>query len=358
MAELLSGSELYRARKCLAHKRLEAEANKLGVLPPPWTLWSERGVRVHAGNPQTADEREAYEVTSRRLAYEMAQYGLDEHYCVHAEERFYLREGFEPYFTGKPDRWYAVSDSIVIGDLKPGYEADWEAWAAQMEAYAVLLYENRWDAQKKRVIGLIQTRFHGIRTWQFLPDELESLRQEIKQLALHYADELNEQAPATPGSWCRYCQARLICKAALRTPVRDYLPVESLPAGLQGADILDKLHLIIKIARDQIDWYKRRILDNPDFVDGRWKIQSRRDSFVTHTAEAINTLSASFGLGASVWEDCAKLSVTKLREAILERDPGLTQKAAKEAIESALGELLESHESQYLIQQNEKEFDN
>jgi hypothetical protein len=144
-----------------------------------------------------------------------------------------------------------------------------------------------------------------------------------------------------------------VCKEALRLPIAEYQSAENLPAGAQGADILDKLHLVIKIAKDRIEWYRRQIRDNPDFVDGLWKLKTRTLPEIGRTSEAIGLLAAAFGISQERLEDCARLSIGRIRETVQDAKPGLTQKQAKEAIEAALGELIELSETKYLIKEKD-----
>ena len=340
---MLSASGFYRNRNCLKSEELEREAQRLGNAPPENTLWSLRGTRVHAGEGETPDERAAYNFVSYRLETEMRKYiGPAE---IRKEERLYLRENLEPIFTGKPDR-YAVngvsSYSVVFGDMKPGFEPDWEAWWTQMTCYAVLFKQKYRQADS--IIGIIATRFFGIQTRHFDLKDLELADLEIRSVAAIHRDGTSA-LKATPGPWCKYCRARLICTVAMLPALPKETELEYLPAGAAGAEVVEKLQLIIKLARDRLEWYKEKLKNVPDYLDGKFFLASRKVPEIRMDKDTIDALELL--LSPEQIYQCASLSAPKLREALCVTNH-ITEKEAKDTLDLALGNLITYKESPWL----------
>ena len=348
--EILRASSYYRDSHCFANRRMALEAEQMGVLPPEQTEFTERGIQVHAGKPRTLDEKDAYEFTWSRLEREMAGYLGDQDYVIQKEKHLLLRDGLVPYFSGHPDSFAITGNAIVFGDLKPGFEADWDAWATQINCYAALLYENFWHTGIEAIVGIIATRFYGVRRLPFTigrDGRCEEMIDEIKSIATVYAQDAQDgkKAPTTAGPWCRYCKARLICQAALKLPV-PYSKPEELPAGELGADIVDKLKLIQKIAKDRLKWYEDKVRNDPRFLAGRWKLTSRKTGKILDVNEATKIIFKSQLLTMDRVMECADLSAFKLREKLRKVHPGMTRDAAKKTLDDILGELIQYKESE------------
>ena len=351
--DLLRASALYRDTHCLANRRLTKEAEQMGILPPAWTEFTERGTRVHAGNPDNQDERDAHEFCHAQMFRSLQELnGPDPGTCeITIEQRLYLRDGLVPYFTGQSDIVFHYPGRIIFGDYKPGFEADWEAWEAQMGGYACLLYENLWHSGIYEITGIISTRFYGTQLYTY---ELDKLPEAIEAIKAATEVDSNKALPF-PGPWCRYCKARLICKEALSQPLATYYqPIEQLPAGLDGALVVDKLKLIVKIANDRLAYYKSKMISDPSFLGGAWELSTRKTRSVIDTKAAAQALAQSKLLDRDRIMECMKLSLPEAQAAIRETNAGMTVKAAKDALVEILGSLLVVQESEpFLVKAKE-----
>jgi hypothetical protein len=236
----------------------------------------------------------------------------------------------------------------VVGDLKPGFEADWEAWEYQINSYAILLGESYPVVQK--VIGIVQTRFHGYRTWEYTFDQLLNWKTKIFEVVRAYQQVPDPANPSEPvaGPWCRYCKARLICKASLAlAETHNGALVESLPIGPQGAAIIDKLKLVIKIAKDRLSWYQDRLADDPECIPG-WELRTRKMPEIANVKETWQLLKTI--LPEENILKAAILSAPKLRSELRDIHPHLKEMEAKAAIDQLLGELIHYKESEKFLQ--------
>jgi hypothetical protein len=338
---VMTASSYYRDSHCYANRAMAKEAEQMGVIPPEFTEATERGKRVHAGEPATPDEQEAMTVTLRRLTKEMQSLGEGELVDSGKEKRFYLRDGFIPYFSGQPDRYIIYPKMIVVGDMKPGFEEDWEAWYWQVFCYAAILYEN--FGKKELVKGVISTRFYGSKSWTWNGGQLLGMIDTIKEVADRF---LGSNVRPYAGSWCKYCKARLICKEALQLPAQTHLPVEQLPGGIIGADIVAKLKLVMAIAKSRLDWYRDRVQADQQFLDGQWTLRTKKTPTITDTCQAIDEIYSHNLLVKRDVISCAKISVPELRDKLREKHPGMTHQEAQKTIEQVLGELYQVKESE------------
>jgi uncharacterized protein DUF2800 len=344
--DLLRASSLYRDKNCFANRELAKQARAMGQAPPEETEYTKRGDRVHEGKPEGIDEEEAHKYVVAQ-SYKIFDALADgEAYAVIPERELFLRhDGLIPYFSGHPDRFIVTAKRIAYVDFKPGFECDWEAWESQMDAYAALLFESFWRDGMQDLVGTIVTRFHGNREFKYSKFRCWEIIEEIKKI-----DENSPDKVTTPGPWCRYCNARLICRDALKFPIQiaeapEPPAVDSLPSGLMGAEIVSKLKLIIKIAKEKIAWYEEQLGKDPQFLFGKYTIgKGRMMPKIDKPDEAARALIDNQILRGDEILRCCTLSAAQLREVIQERHQ-LTQKEAIRTLKSTLGELLRYEET-------------
>jgi Protein of unknown function (DUF2800) len=274
--DLLRASSLYRDKNCLGNRLLSQRARAMSQAPPEENEHTLRGTRIHEGKPEGEDEEQARAKVIAE-AYKVFDSLCDgEPFQVIAERELLLRhDGLIPYFIGHPDLFIATTNRIAFVDLKPGFECDWEAWKTQMDGYAALLFETYGSSFIQDVVGTVVTRFYGNREWRYSPSDCEKIINDIAELESSRVDK------TTGGPWCKYCDARLICRDAIKFPVEAVDPVtesavaiktHSLPSGELGAEIVGKLKLIMKIARDRLAWYEEQLTKDPQFLAGKYVI--------------------------------------------------------------------------------------
>jgi len=347
--KLLRASSLYRDQNCFANREMSEAAFDSGNLPPEDTPWTERGTRVHEGDTQTEDETDARAYVLARSYEIFDSYAQGQSYQVEHGTRFYLRhDGLVPYFTGEPDRFIALQDSTVWVDFKPGFEADWDGWETQMDAYAALLFE----ARTVPGVGVIITRFHGTRTYTYTAEQCREIIKRIQQVALVYENE--KGLPTNPGPWCRYCKGRLVCKSALVYPLQESLPVESMPGGTVGAEVVTALKRIKQLASDKLNWYQEQVELDPKFLAGIYVLSKGRETGkINDFSEASKALWAKKALNQPQVNECATLSVAKLRDKIAKVHK-IPQRQAVEMLQETLGDLISYTTSKgSLIKNNE-----
>jgi Protein of unknown function (DUF2800) len=289
--DLLRASSLYRDKNCLGNRLLSQRARAMGQVPPEDNEYTLRGTRVHEGKPEGEDEKEARAKVIAEAYKVFDSLCDDEPFQVIAERELLLRrDGLIPYFIGHPDLFIATTKRIAFVDLKPGFECDWEAWKTQMDAYAALLFANFRTTALQDVVGTVVTRFYGNREWRYTTTDCQRIIDEISELESWRVDK------TTGGPWCKYCDARLICRDAIKFPVEAVDPVtesavaiktDSLPSGELGAEVVTKLKLIMKIAKDRLAWYEEQLTNDPQFLAGKYVIGKGKEiRFVSSTLQA------------------------------------------------------------------------
>jgi hypothetical protein len=319
----------------------------MGQAPPEDNEHTLRGTRVHEGKPEGEDEKEARAKVIAE-AYKVFDSLCDgEPFQVIAERELLLRhDGLIPYFIGHPDLFIATTNRIAFVDLKPGFECDWEAWKAQMDGYAALLFANLATLHTQDVVGTVVTRFHGNREWRYTPGDCEKIINDIAELESWRVDK------TTGGPWCKYCDARLICRNAMKFPYllgvrRDEVEeifVDSLPSGELGAEIVGKLKLIMKIAKDRLAWYEEQLTRDPQFLAGKYVIgEGRKMPKITVNGETFYALG---GLDLTTEEIYSTLSMSspKIIGAVQKRK-NVSRAEAFKMVSRTLGELLRYEET-------------
>jgi Protein of unknown function (DUF2800) len=339
--DLLRASSLYRDKNCLGNRLLSQRARATGQAPPEDNEHTLRGTRVHEGKPEGEDEEQARAKVIAEAYKVFDSLSDGEPFQVIAEREFLLRhDGLIPYFIGHPDLFIVTSKRIAFVDIKPGFECDWEAWKAQMDGYVALLFENLATLHTQDVVGTVVTRFHGNREWRYTPSDCEKIINDIAELESWRVDK------TTGGPWCKYCDARLICRDAIKFPVEAVDPVtesavaiktDSLPSGELGAEIVTKLKLIMKIAKDRLAWYEEQLTNDSQFLAGKYVIGKGKEiRFVSNpraawikTGNAPNLISIPIGK-LEQWCSMNSVSINDFEDFISTKTTKGSMKASNE----------------------------
>lgn len=326
---MLRASERYRVRRCLASVRMSEEVKGTPQEAPQETEIAEQGTEDHAGFSAGDDSYQQY-----LAKQELEAWAEGHEYTVYNEQELYLRyDWLEPYFSGHPDR-YAIRDDgeVAVIEFKTGPLLEIDYWTDQVNSYYALVaatHQTRGQNPRLRVIS----KYHGlfqIEPW--FPDQTIGETYDLVNV------QLKKATLPTPGRWCRYCPARLVCDQAPRAVV-PLLSGSELPLGEDGAEVLSRLHVLVKLAKEKIAYYEGLVRKDPKILAGRWKVgKPKRTGEITSITKSVQPLSL-FLESRPMLEACAKLSYAKLRDFVVEKK-GLTKKEAEAALIDILGELL------------------
>lgn len=283
-----------------------AKAKAEGKLPPE-SLDAERGRQNHklleAGfGPENIQRRiDAILRAAREAGSE-----------VRKEYRFFIVDhGLRTLFSAKPDMVIINASVVDFYDWKPAQHEDWDAWESQIEADAVTLHDS---FPTSHLRGWIVTEHFGERCYEFNQERFELLRKELECVIDAHVRQPDANVVPVAGSWCRYCEGRLICPAvrelALRPP--DVVS-DALPRGEKGATIVAKLKQGIRVAYEILDWYHAALENDPEYLDGKWHLKAgARVTSVTDQAAAVARLINSLSVEEIL--SCSELSLPRLKD--------------------------------------------
>lgn len=332
----MTGSKYYVQLNCSKSTVLAKEAEASGILPPR-TQYMDAGTQGHAAIETGVSEAygDAQELVTKAEQARKALYA-DPPLSEIKEERFYLRESIEPIYSGKPDAVYFWKDHILFQDYKFAHQPMWEMWEKQLEAYAVLIHE---ETGIERIEGQLVPLCASVHTWAWDRSALIAARDRLLEvISRHNAPD----AQTTPGPWCSYCSARLVCKDALLpndTALSLARSQERLPVGSDGADFVTRLRAAIGIAGEILKWYEAELVKDPKFLAGKYVMRDGSDNVViTDNAGAAKRL--SHHLSPDEQAQCMKWLPGKIRK-LFQTKNNTTADIAKDLLETILGDTLE-----------------
>ena len=341
-----SASGMSRLTDCAGSWNLEStlpeqEANQ----------YMQLGTDVHAVLAGTKEfeelTEEGQEIATRCLSdfsTLIAQLDLGERTAEVLEQRFWYNDAY----SGAIDRIDFFGDVAVVTDYKTGRTAQGKASEnQQLKAYAVLV-KHHYPELKAIYVAIIQPLAGGTTIAEYNEEELEAATKEI--LAIVSAS-LDPNAPRTPSvSACKWCRAKSICPDAYgqATAAKTHLQVVSgVAIATLSNEELASIDSKADIVEDFIEEIRKEIksrLMAGQQIAGRKLGKGRTTRSVSSDSAAV--VSALSGiLSASDVMACAKLSVTSLEKAVA-KAKGVKGKEAKEALDAALGWLLEAREGE------------
>ena len=336
---LPSASAAYRDSNCGANRRLALSAQIAGKTPPEGED-APRG-QVNHRAIETGDlslvEPEFLDIV-KEMRRQFVELTTGFKGRLYVEERFWLTDLKRKIFSAKPDLVLldSAADSLHFYDWKPTRVPDWDAWEAQINAYAVVLH-----SLASNVIGHIISN-HGTRHYEF--HHAATFANLEAELLATLARLKDPDSQPTPGAWCKYCQARLICPALTQAIVKTPdLAADALPRGEAGAQVITKLKMGIRAAYEILDWYTQAIQADPYFVDGIYSLTPGKVSYdVVDKLKAFQHLSKYFSPEALAY--ASDLSVPRLTE-LYKESTEVSKKEAQKAVLAILDGLVESKTS-------------
>lgn len=267
------------------------------------------------------------------------------------EERYW----YDDLFSGAIDRIDFFGDVAVVTDYKTGRTAQSKASEnQQLKAYAVLV-KKAFPQLTTILVVIIQPLAGGTTIAEYNEEELAAAEKEIIGIV---KASLDPNAPRTPSAEaCKWCSAKGICpesygnaQAATTTlQVASGVAVSSL-----SNEELASLDAKAEIVEDFIDEIRKELkqrLMSGSQIAGLSLGKGRITRNVTDTNAAISALSGI--LEPSDILACSKLSVSSL-EKTYAKAKGIKQKDAKQALDDALGWIIETKESEPSIQRDRK----
>jgi CRISPR/Cas system-associated exonuclease Cas4 (RecB family) len=309
------------------------------------------GTDVHAvlAGTKEFDEltEEGQEIATRCLSdfsTLISQLDLGERTAEVLEQRFWYNDAY----SGAIDRIDFFGDVAVVTDYKTGRTAQGKASEnQQLKAYAVLV-KYHYPELKTIFVAIIQPLAGGTTIAEYNEGELEAATKEILGIV---SASLDPDAPRTPSvNACKWCRAKSICPDAYgqATAAKTHLQVVSgVAIATLSNEELASIDSKADIVEDFIEEIRKEIksrLMAGQQIAGRKLGKGRTTRSVSSDSAAVVSALSDI-LSPSAVMACAKLSVTSLEKAVANAK-GLKGKDAKEALDTALGWLIETKEGE------------
>jgi hypothetical protein len=316
ITNLPSGSHFERLVNCQASHKLSIEARRLGQVAFEDSEAARQGTRIHealdTGNLEflSPEESELLEDLKQQEQTLLSDWKTDSLPLDRSSEiRLYLRrEGhFLPILTGQPDLVFVQGNRALIVDRKLGR---WrvadpaENW--QLKIYAVLL--SRSETQLEEITVAVHSPYFRYSPYTFGRNELDR----IYETALIVLASLSDPPAPTPGSWCAFCPASLICPARRQETVALAVPVQELPTGLDAACLLETITRVEAVCEEIKAHYKAQLAADPECVPG-WRLQSSVRRWIPHPQQALERLIEQFSI--SDFLACCSVKLAELETA-------------------------------------------
>jgi CRISPR/Cas system-associated exonuclease Cas4 (RecB family) len=339
-----SGSSISRYNSCPGSYLLELHVQGEDVTSPEADL----GNLVHsclAGSEvQLSDE--AAEIKARCLKqYDEVRASIEEVPSPVAEPIIETRFWYGTHWSGQVDRVdFLNEEAALVVDWKTGRIAQDEAdQNLQLRAYAVLVRDA--FPQLKRIYVAIIQPMAGAPTLSVYDGEAMDLAErEIVGIMDAIMDDFAPRNPSAKA--CRYCKAKKVCpevhgQALAMKGVSDVpaLTNERIGELLEAADYVENFIDDLKAEA------KRRLQEGQE-IPGRKLSPGKTTRSVTSAEEAFGCVNAI--LDPAEFAGCCKLSLPQLEKAVAAKH-GLKGKAAKEALETLLGDVLQSKQGEPVL---------
>ena len=337
---LPSASEDDRLLQCRASYLLSRKAHALGQVAHQTSPEAELGTKKHLASiegPEILSDRERGDwkiCQTKREDFIKGWLGnSQEPFNSIKEERLWLRRGLWPLLSGQPDEIFKAGNRAAVIDFKFGnYRVADPADNVQLAIYALLV--SRDDDTIQEVTCQILSPYHDFEPFTYTRAELDQLHQSV----LVVINSLADPGAPTPGSWCQFCPARLICPAARNEAENATLAkVIELPLGEGAAKLLTQIRRARSLF-SEIEAFYRQLLEREPGAAPGWILEPgavRRS--IEDPIKAFEQLVELFSVQEFL--ACCSVSVPELERA-WGRKQGISASQAKESFKRLLGNLL------------------
>ena len=265
--------EFGRLSRCKASWLLAKRALEVGQVAHTDTIYTAAGTRLHEANLNGAEELGTEErpnwdrVQERRQAF-LESWADGEKFESVKEERLVVRQGLRILASGQPDEVVLQGERAAVLDAKFGWQevsqprVNW-----QLCVYALAVWQHYGITA---ITVQLLSPFHSYEPFTY---GLEELSKALKSVAL-IVGQLADPPEPRVGDWCRYCQARVICKAAKQEAGRvAQLSLAELPKGEKAGKILHEISRAEELFSEIKRFYKELLAREPEAVSG-WKLSA------------------------------------------------------------------------------------
>jgi len=261
------------------------------------------------------------------------------------EERFW----YDELFSGAIDRIDFFGDEIaVVTDYKTGRTAQSNAAEnLQLRAYAILV-KKAYPKLKRIIVAIIQPLAGGTTLCEYEDIDLHIFEKEIVGI-VNACQDTNAPRIPSPDA-CKWCAGKDICperngKAQADTQELQIFAANTIVEMLSDQELVildDKAEIVEDFIADIRQEIKTRLQFGKQ-IDGRKLGKGRITRSVPDSVTAASTLSGI--LKPDEFLACTKVSISSLEKAYA-KAKGIKSKESKEALQEALGWLIETKEGE------------
>lgn len=197
---------------------------------------------------------------------------------VHREVRLWARDSkLRLRHSGKLDAFWISADGrrAFIEDFKALFgDVALSPTNLQLRDEAALLWENYPEAEEVTV-WINQPLVHWRTEDQvFTTYGLDDLNRAHSEMMARVERSHDPRSPRIPGPvQCKFCRARLVCPEArefgLSVVERGKLDLDEMTPAERG-ELLPKFQAVVELAENYLEYFKRHLETNPDYVTGYW----------------------------------------------------------------------------------------
>ncbi len=267
---------------------------------------------------------------------------------VHREERLFYRDRQQKIFTGQPDMVTVLDDeyrTAIAPDYKLGFlRAPLAPVNLQLRGQALIIWQNYGS---KRVFGsIIQPRTD--RWSEPVEYGLPELREAREEILVGLMPRIHSpEAKANPSAEaCRWCAAKLFCKAAYKpsqhlvTHRKEMIQALDDPTLSRLGELALQANIISKTALEEL---KERVTERPDDFPA-WYLQgtgsnSRINDALAAFESLSDLLSEDIREAKELFNAALETSLTDIVD-MVRRHTGWSKRDARTEVERRLGALL------------------
>lgn len=346
--EILRAHEFWRIKHCLPSVNLVREIKGTPREAPPVSELTEAGSDEHE---DLAKGKSSWMQFLSKI--ELDRWAGEQTYVAQREVELFLRyEWFEPYFMGHPDVLAIRADGAIrIQDFKTGPLPQIDYWTDQLHSYQTLA---DYEFHRLGVTGSTETTLQVISKYHGVINIPSTFAPEHRELILGVVNNKGK-GDFFAGPWCRYCPARLVCRAFQESTAITLVDsglevVDRLPIGEVGADLLERLKLLQTLVKEKIDWYEEIVRKDPELLANKWKVgNGKRTGKIDDPISALDKLGNHIMDRQAFQRAVSTVSYAKARDWLVAHN-GLNKKEAEEALVEILGDLLEFETSKGTVE--------
>lgn len=298
------------------------------------------GDKIHAfmaGLPvelEDAEERVA-EKFKREEAELVAEFIGDPAITMREERLWFKMDGHER-FSGKFDAVFVGEDALLVIDYKSGWLGAEAAPKNPQLRAGVVLVNRKFHAMNRPIIVAVLSRFGRPTAAEYDMHDILASESELRGALV---DAEKPDAPLTPGKWCDYCKARLIC-SALKAEREQLAVIDTRKLTLTDVQrILDVGPAIEKVLESAKARAKKALTEDPAAIPG-WELKPGAEKEKVRDLQVLYTRMSEYGTAPEEFAKACSITKSSLT-ALLRQKTGAKGRELDALLDAATAGIVE-----------------